>query len=156
MGLFDKLKEPIFLKETSDAKQQLEQLESLLASVPDDVKHQVEQDIKILSYGINGEDNIAFELKNSHMPMYILHDLYLEDNGLTAQIDFLIITRKRHFIIECKNLVGNIEINSSGDFIRTTEFRGKYKKEGIYSPITQNQRHWRKSGKTVSWQNTHG
>ena len=81
MGLFDKLKEPIFLKETSDAKQQLEQLESLLASVPDDIKHQVEQDIKILSHGINGEDNIAFELKNSHMPMYILHDLYLADNG---------------------------------------------------------------------------
>lgn len=40
-----------------------------------------------------------------------------------------------------KNLVGDIEINSAGDFIRTTEYGGKKKKEGIYSPITQNQRH---------------
>jgi len=141
MGLFDKLKEPVFLKETSDAKDQLEQLKLLLTSVPDDIKSKVEQDIKLLTYGIQGEEKILFELKNSHIPMYVLHDLFLEDNGLMAQIDFLIITKNRNFIIECKNLVGNIEINSSGDFIRTTEFRGKYKKEGIYSPITQNQRH---------------
>lgn len=73
--------------------------------------------------------------------MYIIHDLFLEDNGLTAQIDFLIITRKRMFIIECKNLIGNIEINNVGDFIRTMQYNGKYKKEGIYSPITQNKRH---------------
>ena len=32
-------------------------------------------------------------------------------------------------------------INSAGDFIRTIEFSGRKKKEGIYSPITQNQRH---------------
>jgi hypothetical protein len=141
MGLFDKLKEPVFLKETSVAKEQLEQLKLLLTSVPDDIKSHVEQEIKILTYGIYGEDNIAFELKNSHMPMYILHDIFLEDNGLTAQIDFLIITRKRIFVIECKNMIGNIEINNNGEFIRTVEFYGKYKKEGIYSPITQNQRH---------------
>lgn len=40
-----------------------------------------------------------------------------------------------------KNLYGNIEINSKGDFIRTIDFGGSKKKEGIYSPITQNQRH---------------
>lgn len=28
-----------------------------------------------------------------------------------------------------------------GDFVRTMEFGGRKKKEGIYSPITQNQRH---------------
>lgn len=141
MGLFDKLKEPIFLKETSSAKEQLAQLKLFLANVPNDVKSKVEQDIKLLEAGIYGEDNIIYELKNSHLPMYIIHDLYLEDNGLTAQIDFLIITRKRHFIIECKNLIGNIEINTAGDFIRTMQYNGKYKKEGIYSPITQNKRH---------------
>lgn len=69
--------------------------------------------------------------------MYILHDLYLEDHDLSAQIDFLIITRKRIFILECKNMIGNIEINNLGDFIRTMKFNGKYIKESIYSPITQ-------------------
>lgn len=51
------------------------------------------------------------------------------------------VTKKICFIIECKNLYGNIEISNAGDFVRTTEFVGKKKKEGIYSPITQNQRH---------------
>lgn len=141
MGLFDTMKEPVFLKETSSAKEQLEQLNSFLITAQKDIKIKVEQDIKMLEAGIHGEDNIIYELKNSHMPMYVIHDLYLEDNGLTAQIDFLIITRKRNFIIECKNLIGNIEINTAGDFIRTMQFNGKFKKEGIYSPITQNKRH---------------
>ena len=141
MGLFDKLKEPVLLKESSSVKEQLEELNSFLATTPSDIKSKVEQDIKMLEAGIYGEDNIIFELKNSHLPMYIIHDLFLEDNGLTAQIDFLIITRKRMFILECKNLIGNIEINNVGDFIRTMQYNGKYKKEGIYSPITQNKRH---------------
>ena len=36
---------------------------------------------------------------------------------------------------------GNIKINSFGDFIRTVSFGRRTKKEGIYSPITQNRRH---------------
>ncbi len=51
------------------------------------------------------------------------------------------ITPKVNFIIECKNLYGNIEITKNGDFIRTTKFNGHYNKEGIYSPIEQNQKH---------------
>lgn len=141
MGLFDKLKEPIFLKETSYANLQIEELKAFLEIAPNDVKLKIEQDIKILNAGVYGEENIIYELRNSHIPMYILHDLYLENNGLMAQIDFLIITRKCNFIIECKNLIGNIEINSDGDFIRTMQYNGKNKKEGIYSPITQNKRH---------------
>jgi len=94
-----------------------------------------------LEYGIAGEKNIAFELKNSHMPIYILHDIYLVDGDLSAQIDYLVFTRKICFVIECKNLFGNLEINNKGDFLRTMEFGRIKKKEGIYSPITQNQRH---------------
>jgi len=60
---------------------------------------------------------------------------------LSAQIDYLVITRKINFVIECKNLYGNIEINAKGDFIRTIKYGDKFVKEGIYSPITQNQRH---------------
>ena len=67
--------------------------------------------------------------------MYVLHDINLEIDGLKAQIDYIVITRKVTFIIECKNLIGNIEIDSNGNF------NNRYVKEGIYSPITQNQRH---------------
>jgi len=141
MGLFDKMKEPVFLKESSDAERQLEKLKSLEPLLDSEGKAKLMQDIKFLEYGIAGEKNIAFELKNSHMPMIVLHDIYLEDNDLSAQIDYLVFTRKLCFVIECKNLVGNIEIANTGDFIRTMEFYGKKKKEGIYSPLTQNQRH---------------
>ncbi|MEA4903140.1 HRDC domain-containing protein [Desulfitobacterium sp.] len=151
MPFFDHLKEaitqkpvlnkPIFIKADNDAKLQLEELENFLKTAPDNIKPQIELDIKLLSYGIVGEDNVAFELNNSYIPMLILHDLNIEYDGLSAQIDYLIITKKVNLIIECKNLFGNIEVNSSGDFIRTVEFNGKYKKEGIYSPITQNTRH---------------
>ena len=141
MGLFDKLREPVFLKESSNSAVQLEKLKALEPMLNDEGKSLLRQDIRCLEYGITGENNIAFELKNSHMPMYILHDIYLEDGDLNAQIDYLVFTRKICFVIECKNLVGNIEINNAGDFVREMEFSGKKKKEGIYSPITQNKRH---------------
>lgn len=141
MGVFDKLKEPVFLKESSDAQAQLNNLNALVPLLNKEGQTLIKQDIQCLEYGIVGEKNIAYELRNSHMPMYILHDIYLESGDLTAQIDYLVFTRKLCFVIECKNLYGNIEINSAGDFIRTMEFGRYKKKEGIYSPITQNQRH---------------
>ena len=141
MGLFDKIKEPVFLKESSNAENQLEKLKGLEPLLNNEGKAKLRQEIKCVEYGIAGEKNIAFELKNSHIPMYILHDIYLESGDLSAQIDYLVFTKKLCFVIECKNLVGNIEINNTGDFIRTMEFGGKKKKEGIYSPITQNERH---------------
>lgn len=82
--------------------------------------------------------NVFFK---SGMDMYILHDIYLEVHGLSAQIDYIVITRKHIYVIECKNLIGNIEIDHTGSFIRTYELFGKKIKEGIYSPITQNERH---------------
>lgn len=138
MGLFDRIKEPVILKEDSSAREQLRDLEKLLGETKEPkVRSAIESDITALNAGIIGEDRILFELKNSHIPMFVLHDVYLEYEGLTAQIDFLIITRRRHFVIECKNLYGNITINNAGDFIRTI---GNHK-EGIYSPITQSKRH---------------
>lgn len=141
MGLIHRMKEPVFLKESSNAEIMLEKLRELEPELNEEGKAVLRQDIKYLEYGIEGEKRIAYELKNSHMPMYILHDLYLEDGELSAQIDYLVITRKICFVIECKNLYGDIEINNAGDFIRTIEFGGKRKREGIYSPITQNERH---------------
>jgi len=137
VGLFDKIKEPIILKEDSSAQEQLNALECLLPAADAALAPKLERDIAALKAGIFGENTILFELKNSHIPMYVLHDLYLEYEGLSAQIDFLIITRKYHFVIECKNLYGNITITDSGDFIR---YMGN-RKEGIYSPITQGKRH---------------
>lgn len=63
------------------------------------------------------------------MPMYILHDVYFEYEGFSAQIDYLVFTKKLCFVIECKNLFGDLEVDSDGNFIRAMEFGGKTKKE---------------------------
>lgn len=141
MGLFDKVKGPVFLKEDSIAEIQLAALEQLLPQAPAGMVPKIEKEIRNQRAGIAGEKQILFELKNSHIPMYVLHDLYLEYEGLSAQIDFLVITRRRNFVIECKNLYGNIEINNHGDFIRHMTYRGRNYSEKMYSPITQNERH---------------
>lgn len=141
MGLFDKLNGPVMYKDSDDSKRQLEELKNLRDKANGETKRLIEQDIRLLEYGIKGEENVAFELMNSFTPMLILRDLNYEFEGLNAQIDFLVITRKLKIVIECKNLFGDIDVNDSGDFIRTLEFDGKKRREGIYSPITQNKRH---------------
>lgn len=128
------------MKEESNAQQQLEQLQTLHTDDAE-LRKKIDKEIRLLKYGIAGEERIAFELRNSHIPMYVLHDLCLEHDGLTAQLDYVLITKGKTFILECKNLYGNIEINNAGDFIRTVQYGHRYEKEGIYSPITQNKRH---------------
>ena len=141
MGIFTKKIGPVFLKGNSDAQTYIEKLKELNEKASGTLKQEIEKQIAIAQYGIIGENNIAFELKNSNMDMYILHDIYVECDGLSAQIDYIIVTRKKVYVIECKNLIGNIDVNNRGEFTRTSELCGKKVKEGIYSPITQNQRH---------------
>lgn len=137
----EETKEPVFYKDDSDAEKQLSILQSLKMSAPEYLLDEINQEIKVLETGIYGENQVKFELQNSHIPMFVLHDIFLEYNGLSAQIDYIIITHKHIFVLECKNLYGNIEITNNGDFIRTFSYGKYYKKEGIYSPITQNKRH---------------
>lgn len=95
------------------------------------------EEIQKYKYGIQGENKILYELKNSHIPMYILHDINLEYKDYKAQIDFIILTKKNYYIIECKNLYGNISIDNKGNFYKINNKN----KIGIYNPITQLDRH---------------
>ena len=135
MGIFDKMKGPEFIKDDSEAEKELAVLKSL-PSTPE-----IERQIKLTEAGIEGEEQVRFELENSHIPMYVIHDLFLEHDGLTAQIDYMIICHKCTYVVECKNLYGNIEVDDKGGFIRNFNYGKFFKKEGIYSPVTQNQRH---------------
>ena len=138
------LKEPQFVKEFSSENKNILKLQELLEEVSDEeTANNIKNNINRLYYGVMGEKNVAYELKNSHMPILVLHNLYLEFNGLTAQIDFVVISEKFILVIECKNLVGEIDINNKGEFTRIfkTSTGKVYKKEGMYSPIVQNERH---------------
>jgi len=138
MGLFDTIRGPQILKESSKAREQLAAMEELLAlATHSKLVAALENDIAAMRAGIFGEDTILFELKHCPMPLVVLHDLYFEHEGLSAQIDFMVVTRKRTFVLECKNLYGNITVNQAGDFVRQVGSR----REGIYSPVTQSQRH---------------
>ena len=141
MGLFTKEIGPVFLKSNNQTEDYINKLKEVLQTCPADLREEIEKQIALAEYGRRGEESISFELKNSGMDMYILQDICLQHGDLSAQIDYMIVTRKRVYIIECKNMIGDIEINNSGDFIRTYQLKGRRIKEGIYSPITQNARH---------------
>jgi hypothetical protein len=141
MSLFTPNATPIFLKEDSDTTRQIARLKELHDKATGKVKDDIAREITLASYGEVGEKNIAFELKNAGIPMVIIHDLHLQHEDLTAQIDYVVVTRKLVFFIECKNLYGNVDIDNQGNFVRSYAWNGRTVKEGIYSPITQNQRH---------------
>ncbi len=143
MSLFSK-PEVIILKESNNAKEYLTKLEELQKTVSNDspLYKKIDNEISIVKAGILGEERILFELKNSGMDLVVLHDICLVDaEGNSAQIDFIVITPYVRVFIECKNLFGNIEITRQGEFIRTVTYGGKRHIEGLYSPITQNERH---------------
>lgn len=93
--------------------------------------------INCLQKGMVGEERLNYNLINSDIPMYIMHDLVLTFNNKTAQIDFIIITKRSAYILESKNLSGNVDIEKDGTFTRRL---GRYKK-GIKNPLTQNVEH---------------
>lgn len=139
MSIFDKFDKTIFLKEDSNLIKQLEELKSIRNKVNN--KNDIDRDIRILEYGIQGEKNIAYELKNANIGMYVLHDITLEFEDNKVQIDYMIFTRGYTYLIECKNLFGNITVDQNGQFRREYEINGKKIKEAIYSPYTQIIRH---------------
>lgn len=99
------------------------------------VRFAMERDRVALKAGIIGEDRILFELKNSHIPMFVLHNIYLEHEGLSAQIDFLIITGRRHFFFQCIGLVRRITSKNTG--CSRNRSRKTFPKMQIASPLYQ-------------------
>ncbi len=139
MGLFEVFRDTVFLKEDSSLEKQIDELRVIRDKVSD--KEKIDKDIRLLELGLQGEKEIAFELKNANMGMYVLHDVTLVHEDLKAQIDYIIITKGYTYLVECKNLLGDITIDSQGQFMRSYEVKGKKIKEGIYSPYTQAVRH---------------
>lgn len=140
MALFgDKFTDTIFLKEDSKLEKDIAYLKSIRDKVVE--KDKIDQDIKLMEIGLAGEKQISFELKNANIGMYVLHDITLQYEDLTAQIDYVVITKAYTYFIECKNLIGNIKVDNKGEFVRTMQYGSKTVKEAIYSPYTQGERH---------------
>ncbi|MDP4147386.1 MAG: NERD domain-containing protein [Bacillota bacterium] len=156
MGLFDligkaifgskkmeSINGPTFIKEFSKENQQLKDLEQILGTLNDaEKKERISRDIAYLKQGMIGEQNVNFELQNANVPLLCLHDIRLEYEGLSAQIDFILLTKQYICILETKQLQGNIDIYKDGSFIRVFKNKlGNETKTGMYSPVEQNRKH---------------
>ena len=129
----------IFYKKDNDLEKQIAALQEVTKIYPNNSI--ISKKLTLCKLGLKGEEEIEFELKNANIGMYVLHDINIKYEDLKAQIDYIVITPAKVYFIECKNLAGNITVNSKGEFIREWYFQGKKITEGIYSPLTQAERH---------------
>lgn len=142
-GKEENLKETVFIKDFSSENNLLKDMEELSSKVTSKKKKYIDKDIYLLKAGINGEKNVYYELKNSFIPMYCIHDIRIQHKDYIAQLDFLAITSKFIYVLETKKLIGDIQINSDGEFTRIIRDKnGRFiRKEGMASPISQNDKH---------------
>ena len=133
-----RFKKQILYKEDNTTEKEINRLKEYEKAHPN---KELAQKIKFFEYGLAGEKQVLYELLNSGIGMYILHNAHYEYKGKVAQIDFVVITARCTYYIECKNFIGNITINNKGDFIREYTYNNKKIKEGVYNPITQSKRH---------------
>ena len=135
MILFNTFKDTIFLKEDSDLQDRYDALLKLKEEYPNN--EDLYEELYIVKKGLDGENEIRYQLSKSNLGLYVLRDINLEFEDLKAQIDYIVITKRYCYFIECKNLIGNITVNEKGDFIREYTVNGRKIKKGMYSPLRQ-------------------
>ena len=133
--LFDRFTETIFLKEGSDLQDKLKALTKLKEKYPDN--KDLQEEWYIVKKGLDGENEIRYELSKANLGLYVLHDVNFQYGDLKAQVDYIVITKYCCYFIECKNLMGNITVDEKGNFIREYTYNGEKIKKGIYSPLRQ-------------------
>ena len=141
MGIMDcaidafRFKDTIFYKKNSDLQDKYNVLKKLNEEYPKN--EELQSELLIVKKGLDGENEILYQLKKAHIGMYVLRDIKVKYEDLTAQIDYVVITPVFTYYIECKNLIGNITVTDKGDFIREFTLNGKRIKKGMYSPLRQ-------------------
>lgn len=137
--IFNRLKEPVFIKTDSELENKINSLKHMKKNGVSN--SYLDSQLLTTSLGLEGEKEIEYELSTASFGMYILHDIYLTYKDLSCQIDYIVITPAKIYYIECKNLIGNITINNNGDFVRSYYNGKKMVVEGMYSPLRQSRRH---------------
>lgn len=105
-------------------------------------KDWLRNELRKLEPGVAGERDAAHYLDLSFSESKnhaVLHDLRLEVDNQSAQIDHLVVDRTlTFFLLETKTYNGSLHINDRGEFM--VEYSDE-KKFGIESPIEQSRRH---------------
>ncbi len=132
----------MLIKEKDCSQATIDRLEELLKQdLPQPKKVAVERELKSIRSGINGEKNSAyyidFQLKDARN-WAVIHDLRIELDGRSAQIDHLVIGRMLEFyVLETKNFASGVSVDHDGAFHYFVGNRPK----AMESPIMQNERH---------------
>ena len=133
--LFDSFNKTEFVKSSSSMQKQYEALLKLKEEYPNNVK--ISEQLNMAKKGLDGEKEIAYQLDKSNLGLLVIHDLNLQYENQTAQIDYVVISKRYCYFIECKKLTGDIIINERGDFIREYTINGRKVKKGMESPLRQ-------------------
>lgn len=134
----------MLIKAPDDKSKRLKLLQELQQSdrLDDRQKQWLRQELRRLTPGLAGERDAAHYLDLSFSESKnhaVLHDLRLEADGQTAQIDHLVVDRVlAFFLLETKTYNGSLHVNDHGEFM--VEYAGE-KRYGIESPIEQSRRH---------------
>jgi len=133
----------MLIKQADDHSEELAQLEQLAKSGAGDAAKQAAKDLAIRKAGLKGESESAYliDFHYAASPNWaVIHDLRLEHNGRTAQIDHLLINRWMEcYVLESKHFNAGIKITEDGEFMRWSDYKHTF--EGMPSPLLQNERH---------------
>lgn len=131
----------MIIKNKDNRQDDIDYLSDLLErEIPDDKKTLVDRELKCLYSGVKGEETPVGYLDsefNNSKNWALIHDLRIEHNGDTCQIDHILIGRMLDiYVIESKNFTYDLSISDEGDFsyiYNNTPY-------SISSPIAQNER----------------
>jgi len=137
--IFGRFKETVFTKRGSDLENKLVALEELKNKYPDN--DALNEEYRMVSLGLKGEKEIEYELKDTDIGMYVLHDITIQIDDSKAHIDYIIITPAYIYLVECKNLVGDVIVDQNGQFSREFYIGDKKISRSMYSPVRQAEKH---------------
>ena len=106
---------------------------------------------RAIKKGEEGENLVASILdKDTEYHRLINNLVLLGDNGISHQIDHILIRPNGIFVIETKNYYGLIEGKEEDSFWTRSYFvKGKIKKATFHNPLKQNQSHMRAIKKII-------
>lgn len=133
----------MLIKQADDHSDELALLERLTESSTGIAAKHAAKNLAIRKAGLKGEKESVYliDFHYAASPNWaVIHDLRVEHNGRTAQIDHLLINRWLEcYVLESKHFHAGIKITEDGEFMRWNDFRHTF--EGMPSPLLQNERH---------------
>lgn len=88
-------------------------------------------------YGLVGEERVAYQLKKCNEDIICLYNVILKIGGIKVQYDFIVITFNKIYVLEVKNLLGNIRIKNDLSIERIIYKKTGVEKSGMENPFIQ-------------------